>query len=242
MVSFLLAVAMLTGCQPKILSYDIQPARTVGLDQPVKLSWKVRGTATLKISDAKYDEQDTMQLRTLTLVVTGKNGRRMLPLAPGTADTIHLESEGTLEIVKVPDGVADARLRTFALVATKKDGSHPDFQRPVVAVLPDSAASEIGNRRNAVRGDTLIAKQENSPVRWGKFSILAVRNGSDRPLVVIHGAVTRTLVPGGGPDYSFRGTPVKGIWEFRGLKTPEEKADPRLLAKSFTILITVKPN
>jgi hypothetical protein len=241
MIGLLAAMALLAGCQPKILSYDIQPSRTVGLYQPVTLTWRVRGKATLQISDAKYDEQDSTTLKPLTLAITGKNGRRTILLSPGHPDTLHLESEGTLQVVKVPDQVIDERLRTFALVATKDDYSHPDFQRPVVAVLTDSATAEIGNRRNAVRGDTLIAKEENNPVRWGKFSILSVRNNSARPLLVIHNGISRTLLPGALPDLSFRNTPVKGTWEFRARKTPEEMANPRLYATSFKITITVKP-
>src|ERR1700750_305870 len=60
---------LLEGCHPHIYKFKVDP-KTIGMNDPVMVSWKVKGAATLLIHDLSYPGSGTAKLSALTLLIT----------------------------------------------------------------------------------------------------------------------------------------------------------------------------
>ena len=227
----------LASCHPVIRSYRFGPAQTIAPEETVYFTWKVKGTAKLSIDDRAYDPA-AKPLRPVRLHIQTVTTDTNCLLTPGQPVYIPVSAEDSVRVTKIHDPVSDARIRTFALTVTK--GSADSSHHTEIIILPDSSKGQITLRRNEVRGDTLIASGINDTARWHGFVILSVLDGSDRPLEIIHNHIRVLLKPGEPADQHFRGTAAEGLWEFRGLKTEDEKSNPASIARLFRIIIYVK--
>ena len=151
---------------------------------------------------------------------------------------IALPSEDSLIVRQRPDAFTDDVLRYFTLVATLHGKEVPSTVQVEVRMDMDSDVIAFIPK---LTGDSLVAKDTNSSIRWGdRFAIQSVTTGSDRTLVVSHSNITRILNPGDKPDDAFKGTPVAGEWLFSTALTPEEKNGTKRTPSFLKINITIK--
>jgi ribosomal protein S8E len=234
----LCSLCLITACKPEIYSFSVSP-RTAGSSDTIKVAWRVKGSAFLKIHDISYTPSNST-LASITLLTTGSGIPPVFHLAADSTLIIPVAASGSVSISKKPDGIIDDRLRYITLVAVKKKNQTDSVIQ--VAVRPDNAPDVIAFRP-FVRGDSLIASGTNDSVRWGKRAmIVTVSNSGTRILDISHEGINRTLNPEAVPDPSFKDTLVKGFWSFRTLMTPAEKADTSRKPKIIKLNITIKPN
>jgi hypothetical protein len=200
-------------------------AASVGQSDPITVTWKVKGKATLLVHDINYPSTPANSLAPVGLLLTHNGKTDSFLLSANDTLRLPLGSESdSLTIRKQPDNIVDDRLRYLELVASKwgKDS----FRVIQVAIRPDSASDEIGFRVSG-GGDTLVAEGVNNAARWGNdFNILTVSNGSNRELIVTHAGISRVLHPGDPPADDFSGTPVGGFWSLKSPLTQNEKNNP----------------
>lgn len=228
---------LFVACHPHIYEFNVRP-KSIGPNDPVQISWNIKGVATLQIRDINYPGSGNVKLAPLNLTITQDEMTKSFHLNPDSTLIINLTREDSLLIRKNPDNNIDDRLRYITLVVTR---NNQDSSRVVqVAVRPDSASDEIAFR-TIIRGDSLIASGINNPIRWGNsFDILTVKNQSNRVIDVWHSNVTSELKPGDQPDKSFQGTPVKGGWTFSTIMSSAEKNDHSLVPNFLKLSITIK--
>ncbi len=228
---------LLAACHPRIYQFSVDP-KSIGPNDPVRVSWQVKGKATLLIHDINYPGSGNVKLQPLTLQITQDGKVNSFMLYPDSTLKILLAGEDSLRVDKKPDSNTDDRLRYITLVVTRNG---QDSSRVIqVAVRPDAAKDEIAFR-TIIRGDSIVAMGINNPVRWGDaFNIQTVSDVSNRVMDIVHSNISQQLRPGDPPDNSFNGTPVRGNWVFRSLMTAEEKNDHRLVPNFLKLSITIK--
>ena len=229
----------LTACHPRIYQFNVSP-KTIGVNDVVKVNWKVKGTATLTIRDINYPGSGAARLADVTLLITRHGQINNYTLHADSTIKIPLAAEDSLVLRKKTDNIIDDRLRYITLVVSCHG---QDSSRIVqVAVRPDSAADAIAFAP-VLKGDSLVAAGINNPARWGdSVRVISVADPGSRPLDVVHSGIVRPLRPGAAPDAGFKGTPVKGNWVFRCLATSQEKSDPALIPHFIKLNITIKLN
>jgi hypothetical protein len=236
---FLLGLALLAlpACNPKIYSFEVSP-RSTGQNDPVSVRWKAKGNTFLLIHDINHPGSGTAKLHDLTLLVTLHGKELAYTLQSDDTVRIGVPSEDSLVVRRRPDAFNDDILRYFTLVATLHGKEVPSTVQVEVRMDSDSDAIAFVPK---VVGDSLVAKDTNSSIRWGdSFAIQTVTTGSDRTLVVSHSNITRILNPGDKPDEAFKGTPVGGQWSFSTALTPEEKSGTKRTPAFLRINITIK--
>jgi len=231
------ALLLLSACHPRIYEFNADP-KSIGPNDPVRVSWKVKGVSVLTVRDYNYPGSAAAKLAELTLLVTQHGKTTAFLLSPDSTLKIPLAAEDSMSLRKKPDSITDDRLRYLTLVVSRNG---QDSSRVVqIAVRPDSAADEIGFRP-VIRGDSLVGEGINNPRRWGNdFDILSVADGSNRTMDVYHPPISKTIYAGEKPVITFKGTPVQGFWQFRTLMTAAEKNNHSLIPKLLKILVTLK--
>src|SRR5579863_3028135 len=139
---FLLLLLGTAACNPRIYRFMAGQSRTIGPDDTLQLSWKVKGKASLQVRDYNYPGSGKGPLPDLTLLIIHHGMAQAYTLHNDSAVILSLASEDSLVVRKEPDGNTNDILRYFKLVATKY---HKDSTRVIqVAVRPDSVIDEVG--------------------------------------------------------------------------------------------------
>jgi hypothetical protein len=233
-----LFLLILASCHPRIYEFNVDP-RSIGSNDSVRVDWKVKGTASLRIHNYNYPGSGNGKLPDQTLLITQHGATIPFPLPADSTLQIPLAaSEDFLTLRKKPDSNAGDMLRYITLVVTR---NRKDSSRVVqVEIRGDSASDEIAFRV-IIHGDSLVAAGTNNPARWGdNFYILSVQNPGNHTLNITHSNISDVLPPGNQPDQSFKGTTVKGDWSFTSAMTTEERNDHRLIPNFLKIVITIK--
>src|ERR1700682_3839540 len=102
--SFLFATALsaLTACNPKIYLFAVDPLST-GQNDPVRVSWKVKGDAFLLIRDGNHPGSGPEKLHDQTLLIKMDGKTNPYTLHTGSTLKLSLPNEDSLVVQKQPD-------------------------------------------------------------------------------------------------------------------------------------------
>jgi hypothetical protein len=151
----------------------------------------------------------------------------------GKADvTFHQEK------IRYFDGDSVQQLR-FVLVA-RKMGSSTAGRQVAIPVLPPLYRDRLILPVVRRQGDTLVAVGIKDSL-YRNFMIVSMASVNQRKILALHGMYETMLYDSSKVSKSLQGVDFAGSWQLMALLTPEEKRNPDLIPKQFTITVNIRP-